>query len=90
MNLDEKWINSTASFVSSLDPSPPSLVASPWPPRSDPQFRSYPKVSGAQSVRHSYFNRRGTKNHELVLKLLWNFDGRLSVCLQFGEYARIF
>lgn len=50
--LDEKWIDSTASFVSWLDPSPHSLSASPWLPGSDPQFRSYPKV--VRAVRHSY------------------------------------
>ena len=52
--LDEKWIDSTASFVSWLDPCPPSPSASPWLPRSDPQFRSYP------SRACPYINRTAT------------------------------
>ena len=50
--LDEKWIDSTASLVSWLDPYSHSLSASPWLPRSDPQFRSYPKWCMQQSDIH--------------------------------------
>lgn len=67
--LDEKWIDSTASFVSWLDPSSHSLSASPWLPRSDPQFRSYPKVGACQSDIQSHTARPASKKKDTDLFL---------------------
>src|SRR5216683_1027179 len=58
----------------------------------DPIRSSTPIIQTAHNQTHTRPRKRKKKEtqHELVLKLLGNVDGRLSIRLQFGEDTRIF